>query len=58
MFQYEAIKGILVYAEDEDFLASYEERIMEEASDLCYKKKEFERDFWEAVQNGYFPIAS
>lgn len=58
LFQYEAIKGILIYSEDEVFLDSYEEMIMKQAGDLCYKKMEFEEDFLEAVQNGYFEIAS
>lgn len=55
-FQYEAIKGELIYCEDDDFLDEYEEFVMKMASDLAFKKSEFERDFIEAVKDGYFEI--
>jgi uncharacterized protein YutE (UPF0331/DUF86 family) len=45
LFQYEAIKGKLIYCEDEDFLDEYEELVMKMASDLSFKKVEFEKDF-------------
>ncbi|MBI4378644.1 MAG: nucleotidyltransferase domain-containing protein [Nitrospinae bacterium] len=56
LFQYEAIKGELIYCEDENFLDEYEELVMKMASDLSFKKAEFERDFIEAVKDGYFEI--
>lgn len=56
LFQYEAIKGELVYCEDEDFLDEYEELMMKMASDLSFKKVEFEKDFIEAIKDGYFEI--
>lgn len=57
LFQYEAIRGNLIYYEDEAFLDDYEEAVMKRASDLSYKKIEFEKDFLEAVRDGYFQIA-
>ena len=56
LFQYEAIKGELVYCEDELFLDDYEEMVMKRAADLSYKKIEFEKDFLEAIRDGYFEI--
>jgi predicted nucleotidyltransferase len=56
LFQYEAIKGQVIYYEDETFLDDYEEMVMKQASDLSFKKIEFERDFLEAIRNGYFEI--
>lgn len=57
LFQYEAIKGHLIYCEDKSFLDDYEEIIVKRASDLSYKKSEFEMDFLEAIRDGYFEIA-
>ncbi|MDI6802121.1 MAG: nucleotidyltransferase domain-containing protein [Thermodesulfovibrionales bacterium] len=57
LFQYEAIKGALIYSYEESFLDDYEEMVMKLASDMAYKKIEFERDFLEAVRDGYFEIA-
>src|SRR3989338_371622 len=56
LFQFEAIKGELIYCEDENFLDEYEEMVMKMASDLSFKKAEFEKDFLEAVKDGYFEI--
>lgn len=57
LFQYEAIKGNIIYCEDESFLDDYEEMVIKKAADLSYKKIEFEKDFLEAVRDGYFEIA-
>ncbi len=56
-FQYEAILGELVYSDEESFLETYEEMVLKKASDLSFKKNEFERDFLEAIKDGYFEIA-
>lgn len=56
LFQYEAIKGELVYCEDEGFLDRYEELVMKKAEDLSFKRIEFERDFLEAIRDGYIEI--
>jgi len=56
LFEYEAIKGEVIYCEDQEFLDEYEELVMKKAGDLAYKWKEFERDFLEAIKNGYFKI--
>lgn len=54
IFRYEIIKGIRVYAEDEQFADSLEEAIMKEAEDLLFKRKEFYEDIMEAIRDGYF----
>ena len=56
LFQYEAITGELVFSDDELYLEEYEEQVMKRASDLSFKKNEFEKDFLEAVKDGYFEI--
>jgi predicted nucleotidyltransferase len=56
LFQFEAINGDLIYCEDERFCDDYEEMVMKKASDLLYKKIEFEKDFLEAIKDGYFEI--
>lgn len=58
LFQYEAIKGVLIYCEDESFFDDYEEMVTKRAADLSYKKIGFEKDFLEAVKDGYFEIAN
>lgn len=58
LFQYDVIRGELIYCEDEDFLDRYEERVMKIASDIIFKNREFEKDFLEAIKDGYFEIAS
>jgi predicted nucleotidyltransferase len=57
LFQYEAIKGECIYAVDGPFLDDYEEMTMKRAGDLAYKKIAFERDFLEAIRDGYFELA-
>jgi len=52
----DAIEGKLVYFEDESFLDNYEEGVVKRADDLSYKRIEFEKDFFEAVRDGYFEI--
>lgn len=58
LFQYEAIKGEIIYYDDETFLEEYEEKVLKKASDLYYKRIEFRKDFFEAVRDGYFEIKS
>jgi predicted nucleotidyltransferase len=56
LFQYGAILGNRIYCENETFCDDFEEMVMKRASDLSYKKNDFERDFLEAVRDGYFEI--
>jgi predicted nucleotidyltransferase len=56
LFQFEAIKGTLIYHDDEDFLDEYEETVMKKAEDMAYKKRDFEKDFLEAIRDGYFEV--
>jgi predicted nucleotidyltransferase len=57
LFQYEAIKGYLIYCNNENFCDKYEEMVMKKASDISYKKISFEKDFMEAIKDGYITIA-
>jgi predicted nucleotidyltransferase len=57
LLQFEAIKGICIYCDEETFLDDYEEMTMKRAADLAYKKTEFEKDFLEALKDGYFELA-
>lgn len=57
LFQYEAITGKLIFCEDENFLDNYEEMVIKRASDLFFKNVTFEKDFLEAVKDGYIEIA-
>jgi predicted nucleotidyltransferase len=56
LFKYEIIKGCRIYEKDEKFADEYEEAVMKYASDLSFKRKMFEQDFFEALKNGYFEI--
>ncbi len=46
----------MIYCEDQEFLDKYEEMVMKKTEGLAYKRKEFERDFLEAIKDGYFEI--
>jgi len=54
LIQLEAIRGINVYASDDTFRETYEEKVMMFASDEQVIFKLNERDFFEAIDNGYF----
>jgi predicted nucleotidyltransferase len=56
LFQHEAIQGNLIYCKDEQFLDDYEEMVLKRAADLSFKQIAFRRDFFEAIEHGYFPI--
>lgn len=54
LFQYEIIKGLRIYAKDESYADDLEEKIMKIGSDLFIKKKIFDAEIMEAMENGYF----
>jgi len=54
IFQYEVIKGIKIYEEDERMTEDFEEMVMKKAADLIYKKIIMDREIMEAIENGYF----
>jgi predicted nucleotidyltransferase len=54
LIQLEAIKGINVYANNEGFREAYEEKVRMLASDELEIFKLNERDFFEAIDRGYF----
>ena len=56
LLKFEVIKRHRIYASDENFASDYEEAVLKTASDLAFKRKEFEKDFFEAIEHGYFEI--
>ncbi len=54
LFQYEIIKGIRIYEKDEFYADEFEEGIMKRAEDLYFKKRIFDEEVMEAIENGYF----
>lgn len=54
LFQYEIIKGERIYEKDEFSADEFEERIMKMAEDLHFKKRIFNEEVMEAIENGYF----
>ncbi len=56
LFKYEIVCGRRIYASDERIADEYEENIQKTASDLSLKRKIFEKDFYESIENGYFEI--
>lgn len=54
LFQYEIIKGIRIYEQDEETAEVFEEMVMKKAADLMPIKKIMEREIMEAIENGYF----
>jgi predicted nucleotidyltransferase len=53
LFQYEIIKGIRIFEEDESFADELEEMVMKRAEDLAFKKRIMNREILEAIEDGY-----
>ncbi|MBI5746645.1 MAG: nucleotidyltransferase domain-containing protein [Nitrospirae bacterium] len=56
IFRFEIIKGHRIYALNADDADEFEEMVIRYASDLSFKRKMFEPDFYEALRDGYFEI--
>jgi len=56
LLKFEIIRGHRIFALDEKSADEYEEKVIKFASDLSFKRKMFEKDFLEALENGYFEI--
>jgi len=56
LFRFEIISGHRIYAISDDYADDYEEIVTRFASDLSFKKRMFEPDFYEALKNGYFEV--
>lgn len=54
LLQLEAIKGLCLYSANQDFQAAYEDKIMTLAADELVIFRKNEKDFFEAVEDGYF----
>lgn len=55
-FCYEIISGIRVYEKSEKDADRFEEDVLKRAGDLYFKKKAFDKDAMEAIEDGYFPF--
>lgn len=53
LFQYEIIKGVLIFEKDTETTYNFEEKVMKQAEDLSFKKRIFDADVMEAIENGY-----
>ena len=53
---FEIISGHRLYARDERFAEDFEESVIKFASDLAIKRRMFEPDFTEAIEDGHFEI--
>lgn len=53
LFQYEIIKGVRIYEKDEHAADEFEEEVMKRAEDMLFKKKIFDREIMEAIEDGY-----
>ena len=53
LFQFEIIKGILLFEKDKNMTYDFEERVMKQAGDLYFKKQIFDADTMEAIEHGY-----
>ncbi|MEK6682076.1 MAG: nucleotidyltransferase domain-containing protein [Nitrospirota bacterium] len=53
LFQYEIIKGIRIYEKDEHVADEFEEEVMKRAEDMLFKKKIFDSEVMEAIEDGY-----
>lgn len=56
LLKFEIISGYRIYAEHELFADDYEDLVVKFASDLEVKRRMFEPDFVEAIQDGHFEI--
>lgn len=56
LFQYEIIKGVRIYDKDENLTDEFEEGIMKRAEDLLFKKRIFDREIMEAIEDGYIEL--
>jgi len=54
LIQLEALKGINIYSKDQENKEAYEEKVMMFAADELEIFKLNDRDFLEAIDNGYF----
>ncbi len=54
LFQYEIINGVRIYEKDELLADEFEEGVMKSAEDLLYKKRIFNSEIMEAIEDGYF----
>ncbi|OGW73576.1 MAG: hypothetical protein A3J72_03980 [Nitrospirae bacterium RIFCSPHIGHO2_02_FULL_40_19] len=54
LFKFEIIKGVRIYEKDAIISDEFEEEVIKRAGDLIYKKRIFNKEIMEAVEDGYF----
>ena len=54
LFQYEIIKGEIIFNKDEFSTDEFEEKIMKMAEDLAFKQRIMNKEILEAIEDGYF----
>ena len=54
LFQYEIIKGIRIFENDEFFADDFEENIMKMSEYFAFKRRIINREILEAIEDGYF----
>ena len=54
LFQFEIIKGVRIYEKNIAQSDEFEENIMKRAEDLLFKKRVFDKEVMEAIEDGYF----
>ena len=56
LLKYDVISGHRIYTANDVFADEYEEKVVKMASDLAFKRSQFEKDFLEALEDGHFEI--
>jgi predicted nucleotidyltransferase len=54
LMQYEIVRGERIYEFDNLHADEFEENVMKRAEDLAFKKRIFNQEILEAIENGYF----
>ena len=54
LFQFEIIKGVRIYEKNTTQADEFGENIMKRAEDLLFKKRVFDKEVMEAIEDGYF----
>lgn len=54
LLQYEIIKGVRIYEKEGPLADEFEEGIAKRAGDLLFKRKIFDSEIMEAIEDGYF----
>ena len=56
LLQFEIISGQQIFSANEEQLDDYEELVMKKAADLNFISKRYQKEFYEAIADGYSEI--